>query len=63
MTNGFLELKNSNFIDKITCKKVNDETIKLLQVQKDSMIKFLMKIPQIILHKKSFPFRNIPKSF
>ena len=43
----FLELKNSNFIDKITCKKVNDETIKLLQVQKDSMIKFLMKILKV----------------
>ena len=43
----FLELKNNNFIDKITGKKINGETIKLLEIQKDSMLKFLMKIPKL----------------
>ena len=40
----FLELKNNNFVDKITGKKVNDETLRLLEIQKDSMIKFLIMI-------------------
>ena len=42
--NWFVELKNNKFIDKITGKKINDETMRLLEMQKDSMIKFLMKI-------------------
>ena len=29
----FLDLKNNDLIDKITGKKVNDETIKLLEIQ------------------------------
>ena len=29
----FLELKSNNFVDKITSKKVNDETMKLLEIQ------------------------------
>ena len=33
----FLELKNNNFIDNITGKKVNEETMRLLELQKDSM--------------------------
>ena len=30
----FLELKNNKFIDKITGQKINNETIKLLEIQK-----------------------------
>ena len=45
--NWFLELKSNNLVDKITGKKVNDETMRLLEIQKDSMIKFLMKIPKL----------------
>jgi hypothetical protein len=59
----FLELKNNDLVDKITGKKINDETMRLLEIQKDSMVKFLMKIPKLILHKKSFSFGNISKSF
>ena len=43
----FLELKNNDFVDIITGKKINDETMRLLELQKDSMIKFLMKIPKL----------------
>ena len=43
----FLELKNNNFVDKITGKKINDETMRLLELQKDSMVKFLLKIPKL----------------
>ncbi len=51
----FLELKNNNFIDKITSKKINVETIRLLEIQKDSMVKFLMKIPKLYYTKSHFP--------
>ena len=44
----FLELKSNDLVDKITRKKVNDETMRLLEIQKDSMIKFLMKIPKSV---------------
>ena len=30
----FLELKNDNFIDKLTGKKINKETLRLLELQK-----------------------------
>ena len=35
--NWFMELKDNDFIDKITNKKINDETMRLLELQKDSM--------------------------
>ena len=36
----FLELRNNHLIDKVTGRKINDETMRLLEIQKDSMIKF-----------------------
>ena len=59
----FLELKNNNFIDKITGKKVNDETFRLLEIQKDSMIKFLMKIPKLYYTKSHFPLEISQRAF
>ena len=59
----FLELKNNNFIDKITGKKINDETIRLLEIQKDSMVKFLMKIPKLYYTKSHFPLEISQRAF
>ena len=59
----FLELKNNNFIDKITGKKINDETIKLLEIQRDSMLKFLMKIPKLYYTKSHFPLEISQRAF
>ena len=59
----FLELKNNNFIDKITGKKVNDETMRLLEIQKDSMVKFLMKIPKLYYTKSHFPLEISQRAF
>ena len=59
----FLELKNNNFIDKISKKKMNDETIKLLEIQKDSMVKFLMKIPKLYYAKSHFPLEISQRAF
>ena len=59
----FLELKNNNFIDKITGKKINDETMRLLEIQKDSMVKFLMKIPKLYYTKSHFPLEISQRAF
>ena len=59
----FLELKNNEFIDKITGKKINDETMKLLEIQKDSMIKFLLKIPKLYYTKSHFPLEISQRAF
>ncbi len=59
----FLELKNNNFVDKITNKKINTETLRLLELQKDSMIKFLMKIPKLYYTKTHFPLEISQRAF
>ncbi len=59
----FLELKNNNFIDKNTSKKINNETIKLLEIQKESMIKQLMKIPELYYTKSHFPLEVSQRAF
>ena len=53
--NWISELKDNNFIDKITGKKINEETLRLLEIQKDSMVKFLLKIPKLYYTKTHFP--------
>ena len=59
----FLELKKNNFIDKLTGKKINKETLRLLELQKDSMIKFLMKIPKLYYTKTHFPLEVSQRAF
>ena len=59
----FLELKNNNLIDNITGKKINEETMRLLELQKDSMIKFLMKIPKLYYTKSHFPLEISQRAF
>ena len=61
--NWFLELKNNKFIDQITKKKINEETLRLLELQKDSMIKFLMKIPKLYYTKSHFPLEISQRAF
>ena len=58
-----LELKENDFIDKLTKKKINEETIKLLELQKDSMVKFLMKIPKLYYTKSHFPLEISQRAF
>ena len=59
----FEDLKQNNFIDKVTKKKINNETIKLLELQKDSMVKFLMKIPKLYYTKSHFPLEISQRAF
>ena len=58
-----LELKQNNFIDKTSGKKVNKETMRLLEIQKDSMIKFLLKIPKLYYTKTHFPLELSQRAF
>ena len=59
----FDELKNNNFIDKNTGKKISDETFKLLKIQKDSMIKQLIKIPKLYYAKSNYPLEISQRAF
>ena len=59
----FIDLKNNNFIDKVTAKKINTETLRLLELQKDSMVKFLMKIPKLYYTKSHFPLEISQRAF
>ena len=59
----FAELKKNKFVDKVTGKKINEETFKLLEIQKDSMVKFLMKIPKLYYTKSHFPLEISQRAF
>ena len=59
----FLELKKNKFIDKITKKKINEETLRLLELQKVSMVRFLMKIPKLYYTKSHFPLEISQRAF
>ena len=61
--NWISELKDNDFIDKITGKKINEETLRLLVIQKDSMIKFLLKIPKLYYTKTHFPLELSQRAF
>ena len=61
--NWISELKDNDFIDKITGKKINEETLRLLEIQKDSMIKFLLKIPKLYYTKTHFPLEISQRAF
>jgi hypothetical protein len=43
----FAELKKNNYLDQETGKKIPDETMKLLDIQRDVTVKQLIKIPPL----------------
>ena len=57
------ELKRNNFTDKKTKKKIPEETIKLLKVQKDMMIKHLIQFPSLYYTKSHFPLEISQRAF
>jgi hypothetical protein len=61
--NWFKYLANNNFIDKNSGKKIPDETIKLLHVQKDATVKQLIKYPELYYTKSSFPLEISQRAF
>ena len=59
----FEYLKNNEFIDKDSGEKIPDETIKLLNVQKDATVKQLIKYPDLYYAKSSFPLEISQRAF
>ena len=59
----FEQLKKDNFIDKKTKKKIPEETIELLLVQKDIMIKQLIQYPDLYYTKNHFPLEISQRAF
>ena len=59
----FDELSKNNFIDKKTKKKIPDETLRLLKVQKDMMIKQLIQFPNLYYAKSHFPLEISQRAF
>ena len=59
----FKYLENNHFIDKQSGKKITDETINLLKLQKDMTIKQLIKYPELYYAKSSFPLEISQRSF
>ena len=57
------DLNKNNFVDKKTKKKIPDETIKLLYVQKDMMIKQLIQFPNLYYAKSHFPLEISQRAF
>ena len=61
--NWFEELSKNNFIDKKTRKKIPEETLKLLRIQKDIMIKQLIQFPDLYYAKSHFPLEISQRAF
>jgi|TARA_B110000003_G_C16299344_1_gene398218 hypothetical protein len=61
--NWFRYLEKNNYIDKESGKRIPDETIKLLHVQKDATIKQLIKYPELYYAKSSFPLEISQRAF
>jgi len=61
--NWFKYLENNKFIDKDSGKKIPEETIKLLHVQKDATVKQLIKYPELYYAKSSFPLEISQRAF
>tara|TARA_B110001452_G_C14993670_1_gene347367 strand:- start:135 stop:572 length:438 start_codon:yes stop_codon:yes gene_type:complete len=59
----FNELEKNNFIDQNTKKKVPDETVKLLKIQKDITIKQLIQFPDLYYAKSHYPLEISQRAF
>ena len=59
----FEKLKKNKFIDPKTKKKIPDETVRLLQVQKDAVIKQLIQFPDLYFAKSHYPLELSQRAF
>ncbi len=57
------ELKKNDFIDQSSGKKIPKETLRLLEIQKDSMIKQLIQYPDLYYAKSQFPLEISQRAF
>ena len=61
--NWINKLEENDFIDQKTKKKIPDETIKLLHIQKEMMIKQLVQFPNLYYAKSHFPLELSQRAF
>ena len=59
----FKILKKDNFIDQKTKKKIPEETVKLLHIQKDMMVKQLIQFPDLYYTKSHYPLEISQRAF
>ena len=59
----FKDLENNKMIDKQSGKKIPDETIRLLKMQKDITIKQLVEFPKLYYAKSSIPLEVSQRAF
>ncbi len=59
----FGKMRENNFIDKKTNKRIPEETLKLLKIQKDMMIKQLVVFPELYYTKNSSPLKVSQRAF
>ena len=59
----FDDLKKNNFIDKNSGKKIPSETIRLLLVQKDTMMRQLIGYPSLYYTKSFYPLELSQRAF
>ena len=59
----FGKMRENNFIDKKTNKRIPEETLKLLKIQKDMMIKQLVVFPELYYTKNSSPLKISKRAF
>ena len=59
----FKELRKNNFIDQSTKKKIPEETIRLLKIQKDMMITQLIQFPDLYYAKSHYPLEISQRAF
>lgn len=61
--NWFNQLEKNDFIDQNTKKKIPDETLRLLKIQKEMMIKQLIQFPDLYYAKSHFPLEISQRAF
>ena len=59
----FENLEKDNFVDKKTNKKIPEETLRLLRVQKDLMMKQLIQFPDLYYTKDNIPLEISQRAF
>tara|TARA_Y100000816_G_scaffold287883_1_gene271431 strand:- start:967 stop:1404 length:438 start_codon:yes stop_codon:yes gene_type:complete len=59
----FKDLEENNFIDPKTNKKIENETIKLLNIQKEMMMKQLIRFPELYYAKSHYPLEVSQRAF
>ena len=59
----FKDLEDNDYIDKESGKKIPEETLKLLKIQKDATIKQLIKYPELYYAKTSYPLEISQRAF